>query len=1772
MGNDPYKYIHYNITNAHIKEVLDQNKMNSLNLIYNQFTHRTDFLSKENFNRILRIDDDKILDKIFDIFKSQKGKMFYTDFIYFYVSFTNEKFKNILLSFLIMGNHANVEKKLYLDGLADFINIDDNFKLLSDKMTIKQITKKEKQTGNFFSDFKFFGKKNEEEYISKELLIQFLEDQQKINKIKFFFYKEIKKSSDFFKQKRNKNQGYICNCLKDNLNNTEEILNKIKPYFLSDKLLSNGHLSFKNFEKLMKEYRVNEKLINLIIKYLKAYTMKDSINFNDFKEIISYIYDPKNITNKKNFLFKMILAFHNEKSTIKGTQLKKFFEIDNKECNIEEEIDLDKFQNLINNDILSKINEYINYMENLGFLPYIRYNLKTDDKQLQKKIINFMLNNKTAEEYLIENFDKYNKFYPINIEFWNSLTNKDDSSNEQSESELKINNSLIAEKDEIYYITKKEEEKKEIKEEDDYVLIEKSKETGGIKVQEIKAEKNEIKETKETKEVKEKKESIKGKLKKDIKYGVNYVIICGELYQKISQYFDFDVLIELEKTPIFFEPKKEEEKKQENNENIVKEKNEIKEEELPEEKLEINADENYLRKKENKNKKIKEYIVDFYPIKILKLNFQEVYKIVEKKFEELEKIKKENLSKSEKAKLEKEKNMKKKLRDNRIHEYHKKYEKIKELYQQNLLDLQMANEKLKILNEQFKDLEKKKDEIKVPKSEFFSILNNEIDNILSEKKYSIKTTSKLITTNEIKYDLINYYSNYVMNNFDLIYYTKENKYNTFGEKDSKSLEEINKDFILIIIDKKNEEGKTGLSILEENEKALNKTPEIINQESASDDTEIVSKEELKKLKEEQNEKERLKKEKERIEKEKLEKLERERKKAQEKLITPPYGIPNFGNTCYFNSVNQIILNLPIMQKLFSEKNIKYMINKENKFGFKGKLVSSFIPLYELYNYQISDYVKNLKSLVGKLKETFNNREQQDAHEYLNFILEGLHEELNLKSSKIYIEDNDDNYKYNNEEELGKIAWANNLRRNVSFIDSIFMFQLKSNLTCKKCKNKKFNFESSYVFDLPLSLCKMVTVHINLFRLPFKYKIYYDQINQKLKRYKEKKENENKNITEILCDFYSNELNFEQKKEQAVYVSFEFDFEREKCIKDLIKLIKNISLLELENNENNEINTDKEIDMKKIKIKNFTELIAYTSDNKKIIKNEVIIDKYVDMNDRVQFNIYEVLNTNGFCLINKNYLNNLEHNLLSYQFNKKGISSLKDFKEKIYFKKEIETPNESKENNPQKESDTTSDSTNNSSNNIIQEEKKINILSINDKLSYLDNFEKELQNNKKNNEIIYEFIIPIVHYRPDITGNWQTIFQQFSYYKMSDFPMQLLILNNSSSNKLSSKELYNYIWDYNSLYMTHPNKKTDKFWFNIEKSSENYKKCYPFVIRIVKKNTKFSYIYKCSKCNWFNFCPGCILSPDEINIQLDSDNIIFVDWCNSFIEEEIESQNFYYKKFSNEEITLCIESAAKNNNNNQYQSIQDCFDLFFVKENLEDPLSCRICGGPQNFIKDYEINKLPYVLILSLKRFKYNENNNFKLRQLITYPLYNFKLKEKNYNLFGVIYHYGSINSGHYTCAIRKEKRWIMCDDNRVYDLEEKRVMSSNAYILFYIADDSISNYSYYNCMSSLLKHLDIDKYKKMHNIDDPNFFEGEPVRVNLKGNGYVVEDYIEDFTNEDKKEENKDENEKNEENKGENNKKEGFVKIKFESIKEVQNVDKNKVERLILVDEQKKDN
>jgi hypothetical protein len=322
-------------------------------------------------------------------------------------------------------------------------------------------------------------------------------------------------------------------------------------------------------------------------------------------------------------------------------------------------------------------------------------------------------------------------------------------------------------------------------------------------------------------------------------------------------------------------------------------------------------------------------------------------------------------------------------------------------------------------------------------------------------------------------------------------------------------------------------------------------------------------------------------------------------------------------------------------------------------------------------------------------------------------------------------------------------------------------------------------------------------------------------------------------------------------------------------------------------------------------------------------------------------------------------------------------------------------------------------------------------------------------------------------------------------------------------------------------MNHPKIDTSKFWWNIseEESNDNdktnYKKCYPFVLRYFElpKNpdNDNSKLIHCPLCPWYSFCPGCIIDPKGDLKKLDSSEGIVVDWCTSFIQEEFSTYNFKFcKDIENQTISENLPIFDKDQ---AYQSIKDCFDLFFVEENLEDPLMCHQCGGPQDFTKKYSINKLPYVLILSLKRFKFNQNSNFKLRQMITYPLYDLELGGKKYDLYGVVNHYGSLSSGHYTAIIKKNKDWILCNDSSISIIEEKRVMHSNAYILFYICRESPYQNDYFKFMKSIMNNIVFKDEKDKKNAvlkKDLNFFRGEPVNTPY-GDGYIIEENLVDF-------------------------------------------------------------
>ena len=527
MGTGPFNYIHENITNEHIKKSLDEKKLLLLKNLYQNYSKRNGYLTEEYFKRILRLDNEEYSEKLFDIFKYSTGKMHFSEFKNVYVAFNNKKLKNILFSFLIFGNPESISKNKYIENVKKFIDIDKKFEILIQSDVLKVIKYNNDSSTIFETGSNTTIKNDKNEIILKEVFLFYLTRYKP--KLDISFFHKIQQSSKLYKEIKYEKRNYACDCLigpKKIAN--DNFLEQIEKPFLSDKFVVKNRLSFDNFKKMMEEYRVDNKLIKLIIKYFQVTIMKNSIVFNDFKNLFSYLFSLDSISKKKLFFFKIILEIYKRKESIKSCQLKEIFNIQKEECKLESTIDKNKFENIEDSIIKNEIDAYIKYLENLTLLVYIRYNLKVEEQLLKKKIINFILNKRTVKEYLIDNFDKNERFYPINIEFWNNLINE----NQEVNQELKINNSLIAEEDEIYKIIEKEEEKynKKLSEQNNEKdnknqnnkkednKMNKNQNDVKTKTQEKEGEKsNEKNEIIKIQEVKKK--PIKGKLKRNVKYG-----------------------------------------------------------------------------------------------------------------------------------------------------------------------------------------------------------------------------------------------------------------------------------------------------------------------------------------------------------------------------------------------------------------------------------------------------------------------------------------------------------------------------------------------------------------------------------------------------------------------------------------------------------------------------------------------------------------------------------------------------------------------------------------------------------------------------------------------------------------------------------------------------------------------------------------------------------------------------------------------------------------------------------------------------------------------------------------------------------------------------------------------------------------------------------------------------------------------------------------------------------------------------------------------------
>jgi len=149
------------------------------------------------------------------------------------------------------------------------------------------------------------------------------------------------------------------------------------------------------------------------------------------------------------------------------------------------------------------------------------------------------------------------------------------------------------------------------------------------------------------------------------------------------------------------------------------------------------------------------------------------------------------------------------------------------------------------------------------------------------------------------------------------------------------------------------------------------------------------------------------------------------------------------------------------------------------------------------------------------------------------------------------------------------------------------------------------------------------------------------------------------------------------------------------------------------------------------------------------------------------------------------------------------------------------------------------------------------------------------------------------------------------------------------------------------------------------------------------------------------------------------------------------------------------------------SIFDCLNEFTKKDKLDTDYKCDKCKENNSSYLENKILSNSNTLIIQFLRFSqtmtgaYNKNNSS-----IDYPLnlnisdYILTKDNKNYSLYGVIIHYGSIHGGHYISYVKKHNKdskmneWFKCDDENITKVDESIVINNtNAYVLFYQIDE-----------------------------------------------------------------------------------------------------------------------
>ncbi|VDN98028.1 unnamed protein product [Rodentolepis nana] len=158
--------------------------------------------------------------------------------------------------------------------------------------------------------------------------------------------------------------------------------------------------------------------------------------------------------------------------------------------------------------------------------------------------------------------------------------------------------------------------------------------------------------------------------------------------------------------------------------------------------------------------------------------------------------------------------------------------------------------------------------------------------------------------------------------------------------------------------------------------------------------------------------------------------------TNDSVLNPP-GLQNLGNTCYINATLQCLLTIqPLVEWLLSKPHLtnQLSVSKSN-----GPLLTPILSdlVIAIFRRNCNTELENFRTVIGELVQDFKEPREQDAQEFLLFLLNRLHDE--------------------------NLLFGDHTNPQTSEILHIFEGILRTQLICSQCSSEKSSSKSVLPF-------------------------------------------------------------------------------------------------------------------------------------------------------------------------------------------------------------------------------------------------------------------------------------------------------------------------------------------------------------------------------------------------------------------------------------------------------------------------------------------------------------------------------------------------------------------------------------------------------------------------------------------------------------------------------------------------------------------------------------